>query len=183
MPGTSIITSGRFTSVVVVHRDQVYAADCEQNQTQVFQHNDTASSKSAAAATWTKLRTIDHEFHNKFWITISISNNQLKCCSAGDHIIKVYSLQSGELLRKNSTRGSAESNQLYCPFISDDDGSALIAGSIKDRLQVMSEQGEFTVLQLEPPVPVPRSAVLFNNCLYVTSSPDKGRKNAIYKYF
>ena len=59
--------------------------------------------------------------------------------------------------------------RLHTPYIcaDDDDGSVLIAGYINGRLQVMSEQGEFSVLQLQPPVSGPRIAVLFNNQLYV----------------
>ena len=58
---------------------------------------------------------------------------------------------------------------LSYPYISDDDDddSVLIADQLNQRLQVMSEQGEFSVLQLKPPVSQPRSAVLFNNHLYV----------------
>ena len=140
----------------------------------MFQRDDTSSLK------WSKIRSIDHDFSKKaFPLTLSISNNQLKCCSFGDDIIKVYSL-SGELLQTCGTRGRGDAGQLYWPFVSDDDddGSVLIADYGNDRLQVMSEQGEFSVLQLQPPVSRPRSAVLFNNQLYVTSEHD----NAIYKY-
>ena len=131
------ITSGYFTSVVV-HQDQVYAADGRKNHTKVFQHNKTTS-----PAEWLQLRSIDHDFNeNGFTLTLSISNNQLKCCSAGHGSIKVYSL-SGELLQTYGTRGRGDAGQLDCPFISDDDddGSVLIADRDNDRLQVMSEQG------------------------------------------
>ena len=161
---TLCIAPGRFTSVVV-HRDQVYAADSKKSQTQVFQRNDIMSPR------WIKIRSIDHDFNLKgFTLTLSISNNQLKCCSAGDGIIKVYSL-SGELLQTYGKQGCGDAGQLQCPFISDDDddGSVLIADQGNNRLQVMSEQGEFSVLQLQPPVSEPRNAVLFNNQLYVMS--------------
>ena len=179
---TGRIDSGDFTSVVV-HQDQVYAADSKKNQTQAFQRNDIISTLR-----WIKIRSIDHDFDLKgFTLTLSISNNQLKCCSAGDGIIKVYSL-SGELLQTYGTRGRGDAGQLDCPFISDDDddGSVLIADRDIDRLQVMSEQGEFNVLQLQPPVSrpsvsQPRSAVLFNNQLFVTSR-ELFRPSNIYQY-
>ena len=60
----------------------------------------------------------------------------------------------------------------------DDDCSVLIVDWGNDRLQVMSEQGEFTVLQLQPPVSRPRSAVLFKNNLIVASID----KFQIHKY-
>ena len=167
------IASGDFTSVVA-HRDQTYAADCEKCQTQVFQHNGTSSPR------FIKIRSIDHNFEDKYGsLTLSISNNQLKCCSAGDGSIKVYSL-SGELLQTYGVRGCDGAGQLDWPYISDDDddGSVLITDCGNDRLQVMSEQGEFSVLQLQPPVSRPRSSVLFNKQLYVALWYYK----LIYKY-
>ena len=82
----------------------------------------------------------------------------------------MYSL-SGELLQTYGRRLDDDAGDLSYPYISDDDddGSVLIADRDIDRLQVMSEHGEFSVLQLQPPVSRPRSAVLFNNQLFVTS--------------
>ena len=166
------IASGSFSSVIV-HQDLVYAADCGKNQTRVFQRSDASSPE------WRQLRSIDHEFaRNNENITLSISNNQLKCCSVDESTIKVYSL-SGELLQTYGTLGRADAGQLYSPCISDDDGSVLIADCGNNRLQVMSEQGEFSVLQLQPPVSGPRSAVLFNQHIYVTSAQPS---TIIYKY-
>ena len=164
--GESEIASGDFASVVV-HQDQVYAADVKKNQVQVFRHNDTASPPR-----WIKLTCIDHDFKKRY-LTLSISNNQLKCCATIEGVIKVYSL-SGELLQTYGTRGRGGAGQLRRPYISDDDddGSVLIADKFNNRLQVMSEQGEFSVLQLQPPISRPCSAVLFNNQLYVTSWDD-----------
>ena len=170
------ITKGLFTSVVV-HHDQVYAAECRDNQTRVLQLAETSPPR------WCQLRSIDHDFASKSQtLTLSISNNQLKCCSWAESTIKVYSL-SGELLQTYGTPGRADAGQLRTPAISDDDddGSVLIADCGNHRLQVMSEQGEFSVLQLQPRVSRPCSAVLFNNQLYVTSSIlfDTG---SLYKY-
>ena len=147
----------------------------------MFQCSDTSS------PSWTKIRSINHKFEERFGsLTLSISNNQLKCCSRGDDIIKVYSL-SGELLQTHGTCGSGDAGHLYYPCISDDDddGSVLIADCGNHRLQVMSEQGEFSLLQLPPPELRPCSAVLFNNQLYVTSSPiscTRSGKNCISRY-
>ena len=173
------IVSGCFTSVVV-HQDKIYAANSKQCQTQAFRYKKTPRWIRIGSTGWTKLKSIDHDFSARgSCLTLSISNNQLKCCSAGDDIIKVYSL-SGEWLQTYGTHGSGAAGQFNCPYISDDDGdgSVLIADYGNDRLQVMSEQGEFSVLQLQPPVLDPRSAVLFNNHLYVTSDDEQ----KIYKY-
>ena len=162
-------------SNVVVHEDHVFAAHGRSNQTRVFQLDDTSSSPE-----WRQLRSIDHYFDTKGRaLTLSISNNQLKRCSSDDGIITVYSL-SGDLLQTYGTRGCGGSGQLDSPFISDDDadGSVLIADNGNGRLQVMSEQGEFSVLQLQTPVSRPRSAVLFNNHMFVTLF----QKKTIYKY-
>ena len=74
-------------------------------------------------------------------LTLSVNKNQLKCCSFGSGIIKVYSL-SGELLQTHGTRGGGDAGQLNCPLISDDDddGSVLIADCGNVRIQVMSKQ-------------------------------------------
>ena len=124
---------------------------------------------------WAPTTSIAHDFDNKGDVlTLSVSNNQLKCGSSTDGVIKVYSL-SGELLQTYGTSGCGDAGQFICN--DDDDGSVLITDN--DRLQVMSEQGEFSVLQLQPPVPGLCSAVLFNNNLYVTSS---AYNNTICKY-
>ena len=140
----------------------------------MFQHNDTSQQG------WRHLRSIEHDFEEKGHIlTLSITNTQLKCCSRGDDTIKVYSL-SGELLQMYGTSGRGGAGNLRRPRISDDDddGSVLIADCGNDRLQVMSEQGEFSVLQLRPPVSRPTSAVLFNNHVFVTS----WYRSTTYKY-
>ena len=138
-------------------------------------HNSTSRQR------WRKLTSINHDFCKKdFTLTLSISGNQLKCCSYLDDIIKVYSLR-GELLQTYGEK-RWDACPLNRPYVSgyDFDGSVLIA--VNDRLQVMSEQGEFSVLQLQPQVLRPRSAVLFNNQLYVTSSPISADHGCICKH-
>ena len=88
------------------------------------------------------------------------------------------------MLQTYGRSGRGDAGQLSSPVISndDDDGSVLIADRDNNRLQVMSEQGEFSVLQLQPSVSEPRSAALFDNRLYVTSSPMLGGQGCISKY-
>ena len=107
-------------------------------------------------------------YHSYHTLTLGISNNQLKCCLIGESVIKFYSL-SGELLQTYGTYGSDDAGQLDCPYVNGEYGSVLIADCGNSRLEVMSEQGEFNVLQLKPPVSRPRSAVMSNRQLYVTS--------------
>ena len=70
---------------------------------------------------------------------------------------------------------------MICPAVCDvdDDGRTLIVDIGNDRLQVMSEQGEFSVLQLQPPVTGPSAAVLLNDCLYLVSHYNR----SIHKYW
>ena len=133
---------------------------------------------------WLNVTSIDHDFETKHSaLTLSISNNQLKCCSAKDGTIEVH-LPGGKLLQTYGARGSGDAGQLLAPYITDDgddnDGSVLIADCGNDRLQVMSEQGEFSVLQLQPTVSRPCRAALFNNQLYIIST--SLGDYSIYKY-
>ena len=84
------------------------------------------------------------------------------------------------MLQRWGTCESDDAGQLDYQYIydDDDDGSVLIADCGNGRLQVMSEQGEFSVLQLQPPVTSPLRAVLFKNHVFVASWD----KKAIYKY-
>ena len=133
--------------------------------------------KHSGISSWVKVHSFSVALTG--WITLSVKNNQIKCCSTSDNMIAVYSL-SGELLHTYGKSGKGDAGTFDWAFIcaDDDDGSVLIADHDNNRLQVMSEQEEFSVLQLQPPVSRPRGAVLFNNKLYVTSED----KNQIYRY-
>ena len=92
----------------------------------------------------------------------------------------MYSL-TGEFLQAYGRPGSDEVGMFNGPLICDVDaaGSVLIADRGNNRLQVMSEQGEFCVLDLQPQVFQPESAVMFSGCLYVTPG---ARMMSIFKY-
>ena len=161
----SRIDSGCFSSVAV-YQDHVYAARHSSDEVLVYKHS----------GGWKKV----HSFNViRGFTMLSVQNNQLKCCSSGEKKIAVYSL-TGQLLQTHGSKGSGDAGQFDGPYIcdDDDDGSVLIADWGNNRLQGMSEQGDFSVLQLKPPVSRPRGAVLFNNNLYVTSASNK----TVYKY-
>ena len=132
------------------------------------------SAVSPAVKSWSEVKSF---FVLRGWVTLSVTDHQITCCSSSESTIAVYS-QRGQLLETYGTCGSGGIGQLHWPFITDSDGSVLIADCRKNRLQVMSEQGEFLTVQLQPPVSQPRCAVLFNSCLYVTS----WNTNNIYQY-
>ena len=124
---------------------------------------------------WVKI----HSFNTaKGWVTLSVKKNQIKCCSFRDDNIAVHSI-TGEFLATYGTNGNGV-GQLNGPrmYDDDDDCCVLISDYLNDRLQVMSERGEFTVLQLHPPASQPRSAILFDNQLYVISR----KEETVYKY-
>ena len=162
--GSSIlnkISSGEFLSVAILG-DQVFATKYKSNMVNVYSYSGNK---------WSKTRSFKASTNNNERLTMSVKNNRIKCCSWDDDNIRVYTL-TGQLLQTNSTEGSGDAGQLSDPFIcdEDEDGSVLFADQYNDRLQVMTEEGKFSLLQLQPPVEEPKSAALFNNHLYVTSS-------------
>ena len=88
----------------------------------------------------------------------------------------MYSL-TGEFIRAHGTPGSGEAGQFNEPLICDvdRDGNVLIADRGNNRLQMMSEQGEFSVLEVQPEASRPSSAVMLDGYLYVTSVNSGGK--------
>ena len=126
---------------------------------------------------WEKVRSFSLERDDS--VPLAVHGDQITCCSVWENEITAYSL-SGELLRTHSGFGDigvSQFNHLTLCDVDDDD-RALVIDYNNDRLQVMSGQGEFSVLQLAPPVAMPNRAVLFNDCLYLVSHYDR----FIHKY-
>ena len=164
-----------YYSSVIVHQNQIYAAESASREIHVFDYTESAL---------TKLRTIKLLFaHNKnkrdATLKMCATNNGLACSSSTHNEIQEYSF-SGEFRQIYGRPGSGEAGQLAFPRICDVDtsGSVLITDCDNNRLQVMSEQGEFCVLDLEPEVSGPVSAAIFSGHLYVTS----GNRTTIHKY-
>ena len=132
-------------------------------------------------------------------MTLATANVKIFACSAHDAKMFVLS-QSGEVLQTHGKPGSgpadgelsdeeayelsdekahqAESppaGELCGPYLCavDSDESLLVADCGNDRLQVCDVSGQWSVLDLEPPVTTPNSAVVIDNKLYVCSSVDK----------
>lgn len=102
---------------------------------------------------------------------MSVTNQIIKCCSAKQQNIVVYSPMGEHKLLTVGESGSKQAGQFNYPLISDDDsyGTLLIADNDNNRIQVLTCYGGFSVLKLCPQVSQPRSVVLLNNHLYVTS--------------
>ena len=162
------IHAADFTSVVV-HGDHVYAATDDDQSIYIYEH-DVSGNK------WTKVHSFNTGLEG--FVTLSVTNQRIRCCSVLNETVNVYSLH-GELLNALDTcRHEGDSDG--APFICDDDesGRMLTVDAACGRVQVLNEQGEFFVLKLQPPVSKPRDAVLFNNQLYVTCQ----NTPMIYKY-
>ena len=162
------INSAAFSSAAA-HKEQVYAVTLDDPKTViVYKH---------CGSDWVKVHSFTVAMEG--FITLSVKNNKIECCTSRENKINVCSM-SGELLHTYGTWGNDYEGELDGSMIctDDDDGSVMIADHGNNRLQVMSEKGEFTVLQLQPPVTEPCSAVVFNDKLYVTSDDNK----KIYKY-
>ena len=163
------IAFGSFSSVVV-YDDQIYSAEYIKGQIQVHQLT-AGTTKRHYIGTRNNL------------LTLSISNNQLKCCSYWyvNGNIETYSLApNGELLQTYGPTRCVFARRFNGAFIrgGDADGSVLIVDRHSGTLCVRDERGEYSELHLHPSVSKPCGAVLFNNHLYVTSDAD----NAIYRY-
>ena len=87
------------------------------------------------------------------------------------------------MLAKYGTSECGDAGQFTCPYLcaGDDDGDVMIADNGNDRLLVMSELGEIDKLQLQPLVSRPCGALLYKNCVYVTSMQNDSTFK-IYKY-
>ena len=158
-------------SGVIFHQNHLYATECNENEIHVFDHK-----RSVLIQT----RTVKLRFSEPGGtLRIRAANNRLTCSTTTHHEILVYSL-SGEFLQAYGRPGSGDADRLDSPIICDVDtaGNVLIADCDNDRLQLMSEQGEFCVLDLQPHVSHPESAVIFNGYLYATAY----NECAVYKY-
>ena len=138
---TRRIAVGCFNGVVV-YENKIYAAPDKIQKIQVFQRRQQPSPG------WLNVSTIGGDNRvrsDALTLSMSVSNDELTCCSRDGGKVNVYSLLSGgsELLRSYGARGrGGAAGQLCGPVISDDDGdgSVLIADRENNRLQVMSEQ-------------------------------------------
>ena len=131
------IVKGYFTSVVI-HQNLLYAAETNENTVYVFYCD----------SNWKVKNKINLHFQmNRWTVTLCVRDDRLICSSGswlGD-MIQVYTLK-GRFLQTYGTRGSGEAGQFRRPYICDavDAGSVLIADCYNGKLQVLSEQGEFS---------------------------------------
>ena len=151
------IITGHFTGVVR-HHNRYYAANIDTTTIHVYEHT----------GEWKQCHSfsVNAEKYNE--ITLCISNNLLYVCLSGDNRIDIFSLD-GHLRSSTDSNGDGGPRQLSCPFIcaTDDAGAALIADYSNNRLQLLSANGQWSIVQLQLPVEDPWGACLVNDTLYV----------------
>ena len=159
--------TGWFSSVAV-HNDLVYAAAYNMvaaNKIYVLRHTGPVNKP------WERV----HRFSvMRGDITLSVQNDQIVVCSAAKNRIEVYSM-SGKLQRSYGKKGGSSPGHLDDPIVcnDDDDGNLLVADYYNNRLQVMSQQGEFSIVALSPRPCYPAGAALHESSLFVTSRDKK----------
>ena len=140
--------------------NRFYAANCDNNSINVFEH---------PADQWKHVYSFPIEMNSASDITLGISNGLLYVCSSHDHRISAYTLK-GAVQFTTGKPGKRAAGRLRWPRICDTDasGAVHVADHCNDRLQVLSTNGKWNVLQLVPPTKSPWSACVVNNTLYVS---------------
>ena len=132
---------------------------------------------------WSKVRSFKSNGTPGKVSTIAISNDNIVSCSTTTNDYYFYSVQ-GKLQSVFDGPGGDNAAAItwddHLPHLCGGDaaGSLLIAEPLEYGLQVMSRDGEFRSLKLQPDVKTPRRAVLHKNYLFVISYQDE----KLYKY-
>ena len=107
---------------------------------------------------------------NDAYLTLATTNGKIFACSDDDAKVLVLS-QSGEVLQAHGKPGSGPAGELDWPDLCavDIEESMLVADYRNDRLQVCDRNGQWSVLDLQPPVKNPVRAAVIDNKLYVCS--------------
>ena len=160
----SRIQQGEFTSVTK-HNEQIYAATVKGTTSMIYVYR--FSKNFFNKWSWKVELKFSIVVGN---VSLCTTDSEIMCCSSNDHKIAMYTL-TGQLRPVYGSFGSVEAGQMNSPYTCyiDDECSLLIADHSNHRLQVMQTTGEFSVLELKPPVLQPRSAVLLDSHIYVTS--------------
>ena len=156
------LLDGDFTSIAT-NDHLIYAAEKRHGTISILEpHLNQKHTEHPAI----KLTSPGGSFH-----TITIANHTLFLCDRGRNTLYTYSLD-GACLRTRGHSGSATGEmrgaRLCC---GDGEGSVLLADRWNNRLQMRDNMGQWHVVDLEPPVHKPVSAVLVGETLYVVSAP------------
>ena len=162
MTKTTIDRSKRYTSSVIVH-DKLFAYCWSPPRLIVYtMQNDRWETRDTISLTGV---VKDDDV-----MTLATANGKIFACSLDDAKVFVLS-QSGEVLQTHGKPGSGPAGELYGPELCavDSEESMLVADFYHDRLQVCDVSGQWSVLDLQPPVKRPSRAAVIDNKLYVCS--------------
>ena len=166
-----VVAKGTFTNVRCFG-NEAYAAQCKPNEIHVFR-----MPCYETGGQWVKLRAIRVPIKKTgFTITLSVGNT-IRCSSWRENKIHEFS-RSDETWRTHGRVGTETAGQFNEPFICDDDvsGNMLIADRCNHRLQVMDSRGACRLVAMVTTVPMPISAAVYNNHLYIINN------KCVYKY-
>ena len=163
MTKTTIDRSKRYTSSVIVH-DKLFAYCWSPPRLIVYtMQNDRWETRDTIS--------LARVASGGDFVTLAAANGKLFACSVCDAKVFVLS-QSGEVLQTHGKPGSGLAGELNEPELCavDSEESMLVADRDNDRLQVCDVSGQWSVLDLQPPVKRPVRAAVIDNKLYVVCS-------------
>ena len=150
------IIEGCFTSVVR-NQNRYYAAETRTTTIHVYEY----------AGQWFKCHSFSVNATKGHILTMCFANNLLFVCLCADHRRDIFS-PSGHLQSSTGCKGSEGPDQFINPHsCATDAGAVLIADSYNNRLQLLNANGQWCIVQLQPPVKGPCGACLMNDTLYV----------------
>ena len=163
----AVISKGDFAAVVH-HQGRCYAANRDTKTIYMFEQY---------ADQWKQIYSFSINTKNGDFISLGILNNLLYVCSFNDNKIYAYTL-SGDFQFTTGKYGKEAPGELSWSRIFDTNtsGTALISDYHNNRLQVLSASGQWSIVQLDPPVKSPLGACLVNDTLYVSHKNENGKR-------
>ena len=152
------IAEGRLTAVLY-YQGRFYAAKPETYSIHVYENTNQ----------WKECNSFSITAEPYHFITMCISSDLLYVCSSDDDKIDASTL-NGVFQFSAGKPGSGAPGELLLPYIcaTDTSGETLIADCGNNRFQVLSASGQWSILNLEPPIRSPMRACLVNGTIYVS---------------
>ena len=155
------IDSGNYRSGPY-HDGKLYVYDCDSNTIIVYEYS----------RLWKKQTTFQSPVKHGF-NTLSISDTTITICSQCEHKLYIMNVR-GEVIHTYGTHGSRDAGELDDPVLcqEDEDGAMLLAEFWNNRLQILDEQRKWSIVNMQPEVKTPMSAIYVNHVIYVVSKRD-----------
>ena len=114
------------------------------------------------------------DLYPKTHVTLAVGKDQLYVCSTLNGNIQVISLENSTLMTPLGSKGKGGPSLLAEPRLSDIDrsGTLLVSDSGHDRLQTVTSDGEWEIVELNPTLENPRGAARIGRNLFTTSAQD-----------